>query len=289
MHVPVLLNEIIEYLDPRPGQVFIDCTVGGGGHFKEIYKRIQSNGKILGIDFNKNAIDNLRKNNFENAVLAQGNFKNLKQIAKENGFDKVDGILMDLGFSNIELEEGALGLSFQKDEPLDMRTDSEAEISAEEIVNNWREEELVDIFSKFGEERFSKRIARAIVEARKKQKIETTFDLVDVIKNAIPSKFRYGKIHFATKVFQALRIAVNDELENLKKALGQAIEILNSEGRIAVISFHSGEDRIVKNFLRDNKDKINILTKKPIIPSADEINKNPKSRSAKLRMGQSLG
>lgn len=286
MHIPVLLNEVLQYLNPQPNQSYIDCTLGGGGHFREIQKRIMPEGRILGIDLSGEAVERVAQEKLKNAVAAKGNFANLKEIAKENGFEKVDGILMDLGFSSIELEKGGIGLSFQKDEALDMRLSGEGEITAADIVNNSSEEELVKIFSEYGEERFSKRIARMIVELHRAKRIESTFQLVDIIKQAVPAKARFGRIHPATRVFQALRIAVNNELENLAKTLPQAVELLNPGGRLAVISFHSGEDRIVKNYFRDNKDKLKILTKKPIIPSDEEIGKNPRSRSGKMRVGE---
>lgn len=282
MHIPVLLNEALSFLNPQSGESFIDCTLGGGGHFREIQKRIMPEGKILGIDLSGDAIERVKAENLRNTFFAKGNFKNLKKIAGESGFSGADGILMDLGFSSIELESG-IGLSFQKDEPLDMRMDEEAEKSAADIIGSSAESELVRIFSEYGEERFSKRIAKAIIQSRKIDKIKTTQQLVEIIINAVPPKFRYGRIHPATRVFQALRIEVNQEFQNLKQALPQGVELLNLGGRLAVISFHSGEDRIVKNFFRDNKDKLEILTKKPVIPSDKEVEANPRSRSGKLR------
>lgn len=288
MHIPVLLNEVLAYLNPQSNQTFIDCTLGGGGHFREIHKRIMPEGNILGIDLSREAIERIAREDLKNAVIARGNFANLKEIAKYNGFEKVNGILMDLGFSSIELEKGGIGLSFQKDEPLDMRLEEGSEIMAADIVDNSSEDELVKIFSEYGEERFSKRIAKAIIESRKNKKIVSTLDLTEIIKQAAPIKARFGRIHPATRVFQALRIAVNNELDNLKVTLPQAVELLSMGGRLAVISFHSGEDRIVKNFFRDNKDKLKILTKKPIVSPDEEIRKNPRSRSAKMRVGEKL-
>lgn len=285
-HTPVLLNEVITFLNPQHGQLFIDCTLGGGGHFRAIRERILPDGKILGIDVYEKSIKAIEAEKLSNVILVKGNFKNLKKIAEENGFEKVDGILMDLGFSSIELEESGLGLSFQKDEPLDMRMDERLEITAADIINNWKEGELVKIFSELGEERFSKRIAKAIVENRRKIKIETSLELAELIRSSVPARFRIGRIHPATRIFQALRIVVNNEFENLKKALEDSLEILNTGGKIAAISFHSGEDRIVKFFFRDNKDKFEILTKKPAVPSNEEIERNPRSRSAKLRVSK---
>lgn len=288
MHIPVLLTETLAYLNPQSGQVFIDCTLGAAGHFREIANMIAPTGKILGIDVDRKAIETALEKNIYNAVIVQGNFKDLKNIAKKNGFSQVDGILMDLGFSSIELEEGGIGLSFQKDEPLDMRMDEYLEITAADIVNNSSQEELAEIFSKYGEEKYSKRIARAIVELRRENKLKSTFQLAEIIKQAAPARSRFGRIHPATRVFQALRIAVNNELENLKKALPQAFELLKPGGRLAAISFHSGEDRIVKNFFRDNKNNFNILTKKPIVPSQEEIAENPRSRSGKMRAAEKI-
>jgi len=287
MHIPVLLKESMDFLTPQSGGVYIDCTLGGGGHFKEIYKSIMPDGKILGIDLSKEAIDRIASENLKNTILVQENFANLKNIAEKNGFKKFDGILIDLGFSSIELEKGGIGLSFQKDEPLDMRLGAEG-LSAADIIKKSSEEELVKIFSEYGEERFSKRIAKAIIQAKKIAEIKTTKQLVEIIINAIPVKFKYSRIHPATRVFQALRIAVNKELENLAKVLPQAVDLLGSGGRLVVISFHSGEDRIVKNFFKENRDRLEILTKKPIIPCSDEVALNPRSRSAKMRVAAKI-
>lgn len=291
-HLPVLLKEIIDFLAPKKGQVFIDCTLDGGGHSEAILEKIGKRGKLLGIDIDPSAIEYSQKRlvHFgDRIVFARGNFKNLKEIALRYGFRKVSGILFDLGLSSLQLEDKTRGFSFSFDAPLDMRM-GEREKDASYLVNNLSEGELARIFKEYGEERFAQRIARRITEERKKTPILRTFKLVEIIKKAIPPKVRWGRIHPATRVFQALRIATNSELENLHLALPRAIELLAPQGKIVVISFHSGEDRIVKNFFKEKgkEGKIKILTKKPIRSSFEEILKNPRSRSAKLRAASKL-
>lgn len=289
MHLPVLTKEVLEFLNPKPGENFIDCTVDGGGHAKEILKKISPDGKLLGIDLDKKMIAALeariKNENLNNLIAVEGNFKNLKKIAEEKKISRASGILIDLGWSSIQIEESGRGFSFLKNEPLDMRYSPEENLTAAEIVNGFGEEDLADIFWQYGEERFSRRIAKKIVEARKKKRILTTFDLVEAVKTAVPRSYERGRIHPATRVFQGLRIYVNQELENLKDVLPQAIEILAPGGRLAVISFHSLEDRIVKRFFQEKKKDgvAEILTKKPIIAGDEEIKINPRARSAKLR------
>lgn len=282
MHQPVLLKEVLEYLNPQPDENFVDCTLGLAGHSSAILENNQP-GKVLGIDLDKDSLEKVKEEKIERLIPVQGNFANLKEIVERNDFYPVNGILLDLGFSSWQLEKGQRGISFQKDEILDMRFDKENDLTAKEIVNQWPEKELEKIFQEYGQERFSRKIAREIVSQRKFEKIETTSDLVEIVSQAIP--FKKGKIHFATRIFQALRIAVNDELNNLRKVLPQALEILESNGRLIVISFHSLEDRIVKNFFREKSklEILKILTKKPIRPGEEEIRLNPRSRSAKLR------
>ncbi|MFC1700765.1 16S rRNA (cytosine(1402)-N(4))-methyltransferase RsmH [Patescibacteria group bacterium] len=276
LHKPVLLKEVLEYLNPKPREKFIDCTIGLGGHSFEIIKR---GGEVLGIDQDEESLRNLKSVN--GLILKHGNFVDLKKLA---GDFSPDGILLDLGISSWQLEKSKRGISFQKTEPLDMRMNLNNSLTAREIVNDWAQEELERIFYEYGEERFSRRIARKIIEERKRKKIETTYELVGLIIRAYPHR-KIRRIHPATKVFQALRIAVNNELENLKKTLPQALEILKLNGRLVVISFHSLEDKIVKNFFRDEakNNKLKILTKKPIVPTIEEIKINHRSRSAKLR------
>jgi 16S rRNA (cytosine1402-N4)-methyltransferase len=309
-HIPVLLKEAIEILNPKPGEDFIDCTLGAGGHTAELLKRTSPNGIVLGIDLDNKAIQaaklKCQSSNVktDRLITVEGNFRDLEKIVQQNNFKNISGILLDLGFSSMEIDDPQRGLSFKYDGPLDMRFGREG-MTASEVVNNFKEKELENIFRTYGEERFSGRIARSICEIRKDRPIETTFELISVIKRVIPQKFQHGRIHFATKVFQALRIYVNEELDNLVKVLPQAIDLLPPGGRIAVISFHSLEDRIVKDFFRqesrncvcpkeiplcqcNHKAKLKILNKKPIIPKEGEAKTNPRSRSAKLRAAVKL-
>ena len=287
VHIPVLQNEVVKFLDPKPNNDYVDCTIGEGGHAQAILEKILPNGKLLGIDLTEELIEALKlkfKDFKQNLVLVCDNFSNLKKIAEKHGFRNVSAVLFDLGLSSWHLEKSGKGFSFMRDEPLDMRYEGGA--SAEEIVNGCSEEEIARILKEFGEERFARRIAKTIVEKRRVKPIKTTFQLVDVVRSAVPLWYQKRKIHFATKTFQALRIAVNGELENLKKALPQAVDILKSDGKIVVISFHSLEDRIVKNFFRENSKngKLKILTKKPVVPTIEEVRVNPRARSAKLRV-----
>ena len=283
MHKPVLIKEVLEYLNPQEGENFIDCTFGFGGHSLAILEKNKPDGKVLGIEQDKEVLEFAPKN--KRLILLEDNFKNLKEIVRKCKFNKINGILLDLGVSSWHFDKSNRGFSFQTDELLEMNC-SKKTLNAQEIINQWPEQELVKIFKEYGQERFPGRIARVICEQRSKYQIKTTKQLVDIIERAIPKKHRYEKIHFATKVFQALRITVNDELNNLKKVLPQALDILEPGGRLVVISFHSLEDRIVKHFFRDEfkKGNLEILTKKPIIPKQDEVISNPRSRSAKLRV-----
>ena len=309
-HIPVLLDEVIKFLDPKPNQNFIDCTLGAGGHTIEILKRTSPNGKVLGIDMDMRAILVAKQKVLKagigdsRLIAVHDNYKNLGEIVLQNNFKNISGILIDLGFSSMEIEDPKKGFSFQIDAPLDMRYGEEGETAAD-IVNRSKEQELERIFKEYGEEKFSGRIARIICEIRKNNPIDTTFKLVDAIAKVVPKKFQFGRVHFATKVFQALRIAVNHELENLTEVLPQAIQILPSGGRLAIISFHSLEDRIVKQYFKKessgcicpkdfpvcqcgHKAILKILNKKPIVPSEEEATQNPRSRSAKLRAAEKL-
>jgi 16S rRNA (cytosine1402-N4)-methyltransferase len=285
IHKPVLLKEVIEYLKVGKNKNYVDCTIGEGGHAIEILKRNGPKGKVLGIEIDPELYKKLREEKLERLILVNDSYSNLKEIVERENFKKIHGILFDLGISSWHIEKSGRGFSFLRDEPLIMRYDASRGISATEIVNRWPEKEIERILKEYGEERFAKKIAREICKERKKKKIERTLQLVEVIKRAVPKWYLQRRIHFATKTFLALRIAVNNELENLKSGLLQAIDVLEKEGRLVVISFHSLEDRIVKNFLRENEreGKIKILTKKPIVPSKEEIKQNPRSRSAKLR------
>jgi len=281
MHIPVLQKEAIEYLDPKPNENFIDCTLGYGGHTKAILEKTEPNGKVLGIDQDLEMIRNLKT--IKRLIPVCDNFSNLKEILKQQKLSKISGILFDLGFSSWHLEDSGRGFTFLKNEPLDMRYSVKNPLTAEKIINYWASWEIEKILREYGEERFSDKIAENIIKFRKVKPIEKTFQLVEVLKRATPSWYQRQKIHFATRTFQALRIAVNDELNNFIKALPQALEILKKDGRLVIISFHSLEDRIAKNFIRDNKNLLKVVTKKPIIPTQEEIKINPRSRSAKLR------
>ncbi len=290
IHIPVLKNEVLKYLDPKSNENFIDCTIGEGGHALAILEKNGPKGKILGIDQDPEQIKNLesRIKNQElrkRIILTCENFVNLKEIVKKKKFGKVQGILMDLGISSWHLEKSGRGFSFLRNEPLDIRFSSEVSLTAEKILNYYSLQEIERILESYGEERFSQNIAKNIIKFRKLKPIKTTFQLVEIIKESIPKRFQYQITNPATRTFQALRIAVNDELNNLQKALSQALDILKPEGRLVVISFHSLEDRIVKNFFKEKQkeNSLKILTKKPIIPSFQEIKVNHRSRSAKLR------
>ncbi|MFA6338922.1 MAG: 16S rRNA (cytosine(1402)-N(4))-methyltransferase RsmH [Candidatus Paceibacterota bacterium] len=293
-HITVLLNEVIEGLELNEGDIFLDCTINGGGHSSKVAREFGSGIKIIGIDQDHNALlkaKELLESLDADFVLKEENFRNVDKVLDELKIDTVDKVVFDLGLSSNQLEESKRGFSFQKDEPLLMtfKTDpGESDITAREIVNEWEEQNIADIIYGYGDERFALRIARAIVEQRKIEPIETTFHLVRIIESAVPGFYRNGRINCATKTFQALRIAVNGETESLKEGLRKVFERLSKGGRIAVIAFHSLEDRIVKNYFRELKDngEATIITKKPIVPSEEELRNNPRSRSAKLRIIQ---
>ena len=291
MHKSVLLNEVIEYFDPKPNQNFIDCTVGEAGHSLAILKKIKPNGKVLGIDVDAESLKRITPKN--GLILVKANFKNLKKIAEEQGFNKVDGVLIDLGLSSWQIEESGKGFTYKKDEPLSMIMNGNQVVTAQEIINTWPEETLIQIFREYGEERFAKNIIQKIVQQRGLSPIKTTLQLFEIIKRSVPfSKTSRGRTdRVAARIFQALRIVVNDEMENLKSGLEQALQILNKEGRVVVISFHSLEDRVVKWFFKEKEKegKIRILTKKPITAGRAELIANSRSRSAKLRAAMYIG
>lgn len=296
-HVSVLLQEAIEALAIKPGEKYIDATLGGGGHTAEILKR---GGKVLGIDADDDAIKNAKLTIDsgqlqKHLTIARGNFREIKRIAEKNGFGQVSGILFDLGVSSYQFDKPEKGFSFQYEAPLDMRMDTGLSVTAADLINVLNKDELAELFIKYGEEQYTKRIVSAIIEARKTKRIETTKELAELIARVYPRKTHptpskggdaKRAIHPATKVFQALRIAVNDELNSLKDALADSIHLLKPGGRIVIISFHSLEDRIVKNafleFAEQNQGEI--ITKKPIIPTYEEIETNKRSRSAKMRI-----
>jgi 16S rRNA (cytosine1402-N4)-methyltransferase len=285
MHIPVLLKEVLEGLDPKANENFIDCTLNGGGHTQAILEKNKPNGRVLGIEWDKEIYEKIKKKNIERLLPINDSYVNLKEIAEENGFEDVSGILFDLGMSSHQIDEGNKGFSFSKNEPLIMAYGN-TELTAERILNTYPEAELEKIIREYGEENFSKKIAKKIIETRKKKPIRNTLELVEIIKEATPGWYHHQKTHFATRTFQAVRIETNDELNNMKKALPQALEVLKPGGRLAVISFHSLEDRIVKTFFKDEEKKeiVKIVTKKPIVPADEEINSNPRARSSKLRI-----
>lgn len=297
IHQPVLLNEVLENLNPQAGQNFIDCTFGGGGHSAEILKKIGKKGKLLAIDANSETTGIVMQTfrSAKNFRLVIDNFKNLEKIIENNSdfFDKnkIDGILLDLGLSSDELDNSGRGFTFQKDELLDMRFDVSQRTTAVEILKSYSLGKLIDIFKNLGDYSKAKELAKKIVSTRKSKPIATTSELANLVLSVTPRR-KFDKIHPATKVFQALRIAVNSELDNLIAVLPPAVELLAPHGRLAIISFHSGEDRIVKTFFKAESEfenpRIKLITKKPIIPTEAEILKNTRSRSAKLRVVEKI-
>lgn len=310
LHKPVLLDEVIEYLDPKPNQNYIDGTVGAGGHAERILEKTGPHGRLIGFDLNAEAIKQAGKRlkKYKNRVtLYHSNYSQIDRVVYEqSGLHKISGVLLDLGISSFQLESKSRGFSFQIDGPLDMRFGGpDQTLTAEEIVNKWSEKELIGILQSYGEERHSWAIAQEIVKARKEKIIKTTGELVQIIEKVYSNKPKPKKIHPATKTFQALRIAVNDELDSLRRALPQALSVLSPKGRLAVISFHSLEDRIVKQFFRQeatgclcppefpvcrcgHKEQITLITKKVITPSLAEIKQNYRARSAKLRVAEKI-
>ncbi|RLE07470.1 16S rRNA (cytosine(1402)-N(4))-methyltransferase [Candidatus Aerophobetes bacterium] len=292
-HCPVMTEEVLYWLNPKPGGLYVDCTLGAGGHSRSILEKTNGQAKILGIDWDEEALRIAKEklNDYKHQiVLIRENFKNLPQILKEEKIEKVDGILYDLGVSSMQLDAPKRGFSFRYTAPLDMRMDTGQKLTAAHLVNQLSKKELENIFLNLGEERWARRVAEFIIQERKNHPLETTRDLVETIRKAIPAKVRQKrKIHFATKIFQALRIKVNAELENLKSGLEASFNLLQRGGRICVISYHSLEDRIVKEEFKRRKGKeICILTKKVIKPSFQEIKTNPRARSAKLRAAERI-
>lgn len=307
-HAPVMVHEVLEYLRPRSGGVYADCTVGGGGHSLEIVKRILPDGRLIGIDRDDEALQTASERLSEysdNVVLAKGNFAELEGIAWRLNLDELDGILLDLGVSSHQLDAAERGFSFRHDAPLDMRMDTSQAVTAQEIVNSFSERRLAELIKEYGEERWAKRIAKFIVERRMHRPIRTTRELSEIVTAAIPAGARSEQIHPSTRTFMALRIAVNRELESLRTGLDAAVKLLAKGGRVVVISYHSLEDRIVKEtFVRHAgkctcppgfpvcvcgaEKRIQILTRRPIGPSREEIHANPRARSARLRAAERL-
>ncbi len=302
-HVSVLLNECIEGLDIKENGIYVDCTLGGAGHSSHILKKLSNEGLLIGIDQDNDALKaaHERLKDYDNVKYVHNNFYNIDEILTELNIDKVDGILMDLGVSSYQLDEASRGFSYMNDAHLDMRMNRDNNFSAYDVVNNYSEEDLYRVIRDYGEEKFAKRIASFIVEARSEKNIETTLELVEIIKNAIPAKARREGPHPAKRTFQAIRIEVNSELKILNKTIEDGVKRLNKGGRMVIITFHSLEDRIVKLKYRElenpctcpkefpicvcgKEPTIKVLTKKGIAPSKEEIEQNPRSRSAKVRI-----
>lgn len=306
-HVSVLLNECLEGLNIKENGIYVDGTLGGAGHSSEILKRLSNEGRLIGIDQDTDALRAAKERlkDYSNVTFVHSNFSNIENVLDNLNIDGVDGILMDLGVSSYQLDEGERGFSYMKDAPLDMRMNRENDFSAYNVVNEYSEEDLYRIIRDYGEEKFAKRIASFIVENRQEKNIETTLELVEIIKNAIPAKARREGPHPAKRTFQAIRIEVNSELSILNKTIEDGVEKLNKGGRMAIITFHSLEDRIVKNKFRDlavscrcpkefpvcvcgEKAKVKVISRKAIEPTKEEVEINPRSRSAKLRVIEKL-
>lgn len=306
-HVPVLLKETLEFLNATSGQKFIDCTVGFGGHTSAILEANPKN-TVLGIDLDQSSLDKLehtlaQRGLNQRVTLVQGNFKDLEKIIFENEFGLADGVLLDLGFSSWQLDNAERGLSFQADGPLDMRLNLQAKKKAGDVVNSYGPKDLEKVIKDYGEDRFARAITANIIKARKVKKIESTFQLAEIIRASIPAPVRYKANDNIRRVFQALRIEVNGELDSLRTVLPLALKILKPGGRLVVISFHSLEDRIVKEFFNtkakdcvcppdfptcvcDKESELTVLTRKPVIASEEEAKINPRSKSAKLRAAE---
>ena len=307
-HVSVLLNECIDGLNIKPDGVYVDCTMGGAGHSKEIVKKLSSEGLFIGIDQDINAINTAKErlNEYSDRVkFVHSNFENIKSELEKLGITKIDGVLADLGVSSHQLDEADRGFSYMQDAPLDMRMDVRSEFSAYDVVNSYSEDELNRIIKEYGEENWSRRIAKFIVEAREESPIKNTGELVEIIKKAIPKKARIDGPHPAKRTFQAIRIEVNNELNVITSLIRDVASIMNKGGRICIITFHSLEDRIVKNEFKylatdcicppelpicqcDKEKEVKVITRKPTLPSKEEIEVNPRSRSAKLRVAEKI-
>jgi len=298
-HIPVMCSQVLTNLVTKKKGIYVDCTLGGGGHSKEIIKKIFPEGLLVGLDQDIEALQYARKNledYTDKVIIVKSNFVDLKIVLQDLGFEKVTGILFDLGFSSHQLNTQTRGFSFLENHFLDMRMDLSKQLDARYINNHYSEKKLWEIFSKYGEERFSRSIARLIIQERKNEPIQTTKHLAELI-TSIYKKYKRNKwrIHPATRVFQALRIEVNDELELLREALKQAVHLLEEQGRICVISYHSLEDRIVKHTYKELTKKetialygyrLRIISKKPFYPSESEIKENRRARSAKMRVAE---
>ena len=306
-HISVLLNECLEGLNIKENGIYVDGTLGGAGHSSEILKKLSNEGRLIGIDQDTDALKAAKERleNYSNVTFVHSNFSSIENVLNNLNIDGVDGILMDLGVSSYQLDEGERGFSYMKDAPLDMRMNRDNDFSAYNVINEYSEEDLYRIIRDYGEEKFARRIASFIVENRQEKNIETTLELVEIIKSAIPAKARREGPHPAKRTFQAIRIEVNSELSILNKTIEDGVGKLNKGGRMAIITFHSLEDRIVKNKFRDlavscrcpkefpvcicgEKAKVKVISRKAIEPSKQEVEENPRSRSAKLRVSEKL-
>lgn len=307
-HISVLLDECIKYLNIRPDGVYVDGTLGLGGHSEAILERLTDGGTLIGIDRDDHALEDAGKRlaRFGNqVVLVKGNFGDVASILSKLGIPKVDGMMFDLGVSSPQLDDPARGFSYMKDAPLDMRMDERAPLTAADVLNTWSESEIRSILWRYGEERYSGRIAAAIVARREEKPFETTFELVDVIRGAMPAAALREKQHPAKRSFQGIRIAVNDELGSLERMLEEAPERLEKGGRLLVISFHSLEDRLVKEHIRQREagctcpkefpvctcgfvQTLKSVTRKPVAPTKEEMERNPRARSARLRIAEKV-
>ncbi|OGF37476.1 16S rRNA (cytosine(1402)-N(4))-methyltransferase [Candidatus Falkowbacteria bacterium RIFOXYC2_FULL_48_21] len=304
-HKPVLADEVVQSLDPRPGRNYIDCTVGGGGHAEKILAATEPDGKLLGLDWDGEAVNRAGERLARygrRAMLVQSSYTKIKEVVYDKKFNSFHGILLDLGLSSDQLQNSRRGFSFQVNEPLDMRfAPGENELTAAQILNEWPEGEIEVILRENANERNARKIARAIVEQRKTKKFASTLDLTQLVMNVVPPRFGRARINPATKTFQALRMAVNDEIGNIQKFLSAVMEIMPSGCRLSVITFHSIEDRVVKDFFKLNsrdclcppeipvcrcghKAQLKLITHKPITPSEKEVQENFRARSAKLRV-----
>ncbi len=305
-HISVLLHETVDSLEVKPDGIYVDCTLGGAGHTSLILSKLGANGRVIGIDRDDDALQNAKeKINDDRLITVKDNFENIASAVEYAGFDKVDGILMDLGVSSHQLDVAERGFSYMKDAPLDMRMDQTAALSAYEVVNTYSERELSRILKEYGEERFATKIASRICTKRQEAPIKTTLELAEIITSAIPQKFRFDGGNPAKRSFQAIRIEVNSELEAIPRAIEAGNELLNVGGRMSIITFHSLEDRLVKNAFQKlerpctcptdfpvcvcgKKPSVKIITKKPILPTEEELEMNSRSHSAKLRVCEKI-
>ncbi|MGD6816278.1 16S rRNA (cytosine(1402)-N(4))-methyltransferase RsmH [Metabacillus sp. 113a] len=307
-HKTVLLRETVDGLNIKHNGTYVDCTLGGAGHSEYLLSQLSAEGRLFAFDQDDTAIEHAKNklSDYEGqAILIKSNFRNIREMLAEQGVETVDGILFDLGVSSPQLDTPERGFSYHHDAPLDMRMDQQSDLSAYDVVNTWSYEDLVRIFFRYGEEKFSKQIARKIEAKRDKEPIQTTYELVELIKEGIPAPARRTGGHPAKRIFQAIRIAVNDELKVFEEAIEQSIELLNPGGRISVITFHSLEDRICKTTFKQAAEvpqlppglpiipegfepKIKLITRKPILPAEEELTENNRSRSAKLRIAEKL-